>query len=656
MVLFFIFVILLLIPLIKQSNNFFIVIGLTFAIVVILVVEILTLYKIVTSFIASRELAKNSFNVFVEEIMANNNIGIIIYDASQKIIWSSTFIKTKFKGDFINWDIAEFFHKFHFPGSNNYKMDLNQSKIEFYDENSIFEAQFWQASNTVVIRDISTEYLFKTEADEQKIVIGEIEIDNYQLYQSILSEEHFFRINKIIIDTIEEYVRKYNLIYRQYTNGKFIIITNQKVLDNLKEQKFDLFVNLNQKATAIAGVINKLSVSAGFATGWSSLAEQLEQAKKALLQAQSRGGDQIAIFSNNNTPLYYGSNSEIIPDTNRTKVKNIALELQQKLESKEIDKVIIYGHSLADLDAIGASYGIYELAKQYGKEVYIGNNTFDNTAISIFGDFYLDKKELKEAYSIKNMQYLTKITDGNTLVVFVDNSDIMRTDNPDALINSNRNNIFIIDHHRIYKEIDYCPRSNIYIETSASSASEIVTEILAFIQTGKEISRVAAQLLLNGIYLDTNQFSKSISSRTFEAAGFLESKGARGEISGELLKIDEKTKETIAKLLSNLTEVKPGFFLTYSDVEASNDTISIAANEVLKIKGRLASFVVAKLKDAKNPNTYKVSARGNNTNVQIICESIGGGGHFGVAAAVSTEPLEVFVDNIKHAIVATGDK
>ncbi|VEU76182.1 DHH family phosphoesterase [Mycoplasmopsis columboralis] len=637
----------LLIPLVIYRDNTYVLFGLLLGILTVLSVEAAVLYFLISRFVKSRELIRKSFNSFIEDTMANNNIGIIIYDSGQEIVWSSSFLKSKFKNDFIGWTVEDFFNKFH---KDRKKIDLNENRIEFSDSNNIYEAQFWPISSTIVIRDISTEHLFKTEAWEQKPVIGEIEIDNFQLYQSILSEEQFFRINKAVIDTIEDYVKKYNIIYRQYTNGKFIIFANEKTLSQLKQEHFDLFMKLNQRDIAD---VNKLSLSMGFASGWSSLKEQLEQAKKALLQAQSRGGDQVAIFSNTHNPIYFGSNSEIVADNSRTKVKNIALEMKKKLLSDEIDKVIIYGHSIADLDAIGAAYGIYEIAKSFNKKAYIGNITFDNTASLMMNEM---KQVLSEPYSVKTMDVLTKMTNEKTMVVFVDNSDVARTDNPHALVNTDRNNVFVLDHHRVGKSVDYCPRTNVYIDTTASSASEIVTEIISFIENKVNISTTAAQLLLNGIYLDTSQFSKSVSQRAFAAAGYLESKGARGSVAGEILKIDNKTRETVENILKNLTEVKPGFFLAYSNIEASNDTISIAANEVLKIKGRVASFVVAKLKESKVPNTYKLSARGINTNVQIICESVGGGGHFGVAAAVSQEELSVFVDNIRHAIIMTGER
>ncbi|UUM24694.1 DHH family phosphoesterase [Mycoplasma sp. 3686d] len=630
-----------------NADNTYILAWLSLGVLATLAFEAVVLYFILSRFIKSRELIKKSFNSFVENIMTNNNIGIIIYDSGQEIIWSSSFLKSKFKNNFIGWSLDDFFQKFY---GNKKKVDLNENKIEFSENDHIYEAQFWPISNTVVIRDISTENLFKTITAEQKPVIGEIEIDNFQLYQSILSEEQFFKLNKAVIDTIEEYVKKYNMIYRQYTNGKFIVFTNEKTISELIENQFDLFMKINQKEIDNS---YKISLSIGFASGWSSFQKQIEQAKKALLQAQNRGGDQVAIFSNTRNPIYFGSKSEIVSDNSRIKIKNTALELRKKLISNKIDKVIIYGHKMADLDAIGSAYGIYQMAKGFNKKAYIGNFTFDHTTKQMISSM---KSVFERDCLTSNMEHLTRITNENTLVVLVDNSDVLRTDNIEALKNTDRNNVFVLDHHRPGKSIDYCPVTNIYIDTTASSTCEIVTEIISFVENKVSIDQTTAQLLLNGIYLDTNQFAKSVSQRAFSAASYLETKGAKASIAVEILKIDNETRKTIDLILKNLTEVKEGFFLAYSNIEASNDTISIAADEILKIKGRVASFVVAKLKDSKDKTKYKLSARGINTNVQIICESVGGGGHFSSAAAVSNEDLNIFVDNIKHAIVMSGAK
>ncbi|MEE3928192.1 DHH family phosphoesterase [Mycoplasmopsis ciconiae] len=586
-------------------------------------------------------MVKNSFNSFIEDIITNNNFGIITYDNDQKIIWVSSFIKHNLNNDPIGLNVKEFFENY----IKNADDLLTKVSFQFNYKSNYYEAQVWPLKNTISIRDITGEMNIIKESNEQKIVIGEIEIDNYQLYQSILSEEQLFNINKQVINKIEKCAQEqgYNLIYRQYTNGKFIVICNEKTLELLQEQEFKNMLNFDDTTTF--GDQYQLSVSIGFAKGWLSLNDKIDQAKKALLQSKNRGGDQVTIFSNTSAPIYYGSTSVIMSDNSRTQIKLISNLLETKLKSKDVSKVIIYGHNYCDLDSLGSAYALWKIAKNYNKKAYICNITFDTTTEKVIQKYNLRKTDM----FIRPFQ-ANKITDLNTVVIFVDNSAISRTDNPEAINNAKNENIFIFDHHRVGSSVDFCPRSNRYIDPNASSACEIITEIITFMEGKNEIDSTTAQMLMNGIYLDTGQFTKSITPRAFSAASWLESKGARGAISTEILKIDEKTSNLVNELLENIHEVKKGYFLAYKDIEVSNDTISIAADEILKISGRVAGFVVAK---QAGTNNYKLSARGIKTNVQIICEAVGGGGHFGTAAAVTNEPLDIFIDNIKQAIVGS---
>ncbi|WQQ17462.1 DHH family phosphoesterase [Mycoplasmopsis cynos] len=625
------------------DNNKVVSALLAIGILIILLIAVLLGFIAIVQFSQSRELIKNSFNGFIEEIMTKNNIGVCVYDTKQEIVWSSNFIKSTFGRSFIGLKVIDVLLKIdknHNVNTNN----NNQTHFEFQYKEKNYEVQSWPLSNLILIRDITAEAIYKIHTRDQMPVIGEIEIDNLQLYQSILSEEQLFTINKVVIDAINEYTEKYNLIYRQYTNGKFLIFTNEHSLNELIKNSFDLFLQIKNRVNDAS--FNKISISGGFAYGWTSLKKKIEQAKKALVQSQSRGGDQITIYSNVQPPIFLGSNTEILTDNNRTKIKGVARNLEKRLIDPIIDKVFIYGHKWADLDAFGAAYGIYEIAKAFDKEAYIVLETYDNTVAQLVKDVEKNNPDI----FIKS-NYALKITNTNSLIVFVDIADPQRTDNTNAINEVKRDNIFVFDHHRLGKPIDFAPKINCYVETSSSSACEIVTEIMTFLEHRINITNKCAQLLLNGIYLDTIQFSKSVTPRTFDAASWLETRGGNSLKSGELLKFDEETNEKINKILENTLEVKKGFFLAYSDIEATNDEISIAANEILKIKGRVASFVVARL---ENTYTYKLSARGIETNVQIICEAVGGGGHFSIAAAYSDEKLEIFVDNIKHAITTLG--
>ena len=347
---------------------------------------------------------------------------------------------------------------------------------------------------------------------------------------------------------------------------------------------------------------------------------------------------------------HYGSTSEIKINISRTNVKLISQGLVTKLMSHDITRVIIYGHKNADLDAIGSAYGLYVLSKEYNKEAYIQNLTYDETTTRKVNNTFTS--ELKNNIFI-SARKATKLNDDNTLVILTDVADENRIENKNAFKNIKKNNIFVIDHHRILRNPTFLSSNNLYIDSSASSASEIVTEIIALTNNKNKINKTAAQFLLDGIYLDTSMFQKHTSSKTFYACSLLEEWGADAQKSTISLKMSEEIYDKVAQLKSNMQEIKPGYFLSYADIEASNDIIAIAAEEILRVEGRKAAFVVGKL---EGTNRYKLSARGLDTNVQVIAEAVNGGGHFGAAAAESSEPLEVFVDNIKQAIVSVKNE
>lgn len=594
----------------------------------------------VKSFLSTQAIVKKSFNSFIDEIISHNAIGVLIFDSEGQILWTSKFIKNRFGRKWVGSKLTDFFKKF------NINFDSNNISFDFNYKDFSYTVNIWPLENCLSIKDNTLEQRTLQLYEDELTVLGEIEIDNYQLYQSILSEEQLYNVTKEVVIVLDNLVCDYNLVYRQYnTNGKFLIVTNKQALDKMSQVNFKFFDDLH-KALKSQNII--ISVSAGFAYGTKNLWEKMEQAKNALLQAQSRGGDQVAIFSRNNLPRYFGSTSEILPNINRARIKALANWIEKKLLDPKIKRVIAYGHAHADLDAIGSALGVYAIAKTFDKEAYICTMTQDVTTKKAIAKYFGEDNPI----FIKAHQANT-LTDENTLVFLVDNSAPNRTDNPKCVEKAKNTNIFILDHHRLNSSVDFCSKINHHIEPSASSASEIVTELMMFLEKQVKVKKNIAQMLLNGIYLDTLQFQKHVTSRTFEAASWLKNRGADSTESSNSLKIDATTYEKVDQVLKNLEEVKPGFYLAYKDIPLSNDVISIAAEEILRISGRKASFVVAKSEDKKS---YKLSARGIDTNVQIICEAVGGGGHFGTAAAVSKEDLLTFVDNIKQAIVSVKNE
>ncbi len=587
---------------------------------------------------------KKSLNFYFENIVSKSGMGIVVLSSTGKIIWVSDFIASRFDKKIINKQIIEIIPS----------LDIS-TMVEEYEtiisKNSLFyNIKYFPKQLMITFKDITEEQTAINYYELEKTVIGELEIDNFQQFQSILSEEEIFIVQSMAINLLDSVSRKYNLTFRQYVNGKFLLVTNKTNLDKMIATNFFEFDSLKNN-DSLKNI--KVSVSIGFGIGSNKFDKLIEMAKVGIRQSQSRGGDQVTIISEKDKPKYYGSKSEIAINESRTKIKHISQNFKEKLLDQSIQNVIIYGHKYADLDAIGASMAIYEISKYFDKEVYIQNQTFDDTAKKSISKYIPNESKIFISPSKAN-----SMTNKKTLVVVLDCADSSRVENSKVFIKPLPSNVFIFDHHRISKLDETLVDLNVFIESTASSTCEIITELIAFNQMKSILSQNTIQMLLNGLYMDSNQFQKSTSSKTFFAASLLGEWGAKSENSIEILKISNEIDQLIKKILSNLKEIKPGYWLTSYNEVVPSDVVSMAADEILRIDDRRAAFVIAK--QAKQHNlendVFKLSARGIKTNVQVIAEEVGGGGHFSAAAAFSDakskETIEIFTDNVIQAIIS----
>lgn len=593
-----------------------------------------------------KSIADKGINYYFESLLSKFSIGLIIFYPNGKIVWSSNFIDERFGEKIINKDLT------FFNDEINLEENISDFTKIFKKDSLVYRISFFAKDMIMIVQDITQEYSATHFYEIEKIVIGEAEIDNYQLFSSSFSDDELFEVQTSIKQVLDKLSKKYNFAYRQYMESKFLLITNRDNLNKMILNNFDEIVN--KELMKIGNI--KISLSIGFGADTSQFVSLFELAKEALYQSQTRGGDQITVMSTIEKTKRFGSKSEVSVVKSKTKIKNAATNFKVRLQNSKIKNVVVYGHKFADLDAIGAAYAIYEVAKSFGKNVVIQNQTFDQTGQKAI------KKYLPNANEIFSSKVkIKKFKPDETMVVIVDCSEDTRVENPEVFLNTKTENVFIFDHHRVSELDKVVSPLNIYIETSASSASEIITELIQFNEFWHHVSVTGAQLLLNGIYLDTNMFKKSTSSRTFAAASILEDHGARIDEAISLMRISQETNEKIISIVSKCKEVKPGYWISYVEDIVPIDIVSMAADEILKIEGRKAAFVIAQLpkQNANDNNTYKLSARSTNVNVQLIAEAVGGGGHFNSAAAVSDskngEQFKTFVDNVIQAIVSSKE-
>lgn len=619
----------------------------------LVVILILIIYIGLFYFFSYRKnlVIKNNLNNFDSKIISNFGLGLVILSPDEEIIWVSQFILERFGTSVLNkkiWDLIP-----------NFKDDNERSPINrtvLYKNGLSYALEYDYSKKIITLKESTNEQIITSKYFDEKIVIGEMDIDNFQKYQSSFSEEEIFRIISEVNAMLERLVQKYHIMFKQYSNGKYILFVNMSSIKKMTKNKFSEFFEIaNWKEIKD---IN-LSCSVGFGYGSNNFDQLSDTAREALRKAQARGGNQVVLQEIDKKPEFYGSKSEIAVDKNSSLLKMVASNFDKKLKDPNIKNVIIYGHIMADLDAIGAAYAVYNIAKKSKKNAYIQNQIFDKTSKKSLSNFF-KPWEIKSIFITKRKANM--MAGKNTLVVVVDCSTKERVENPRLFYNIKDNNIFIFDHHRVSKINENINIFNVYIESTASSSCEIITELFEFNNYLKYLEARAAQMLLDGIFLDTSKLQKSTSSRTFAAAAKLEDLGANSVASNEILKMTPDELNIISDILKTLQEIKPGYWLAAFDQETPTDIISMASDEILRVSGRKAAFVIAKLPKessfAKN-NIYKMSARGLEVNVQIIAESVGGGGHFSSAAAVSdyeaNESFNSFKDNIIQAIISTNE-
>ncbi len=580
---------------------------------------------------------KQSLEQYMEELISVVGVGTIMFSNNGIIIWTSKFINERFNNSLMGKKIIDI--------HPNFTKEFYSERVNFIFElnNMFYEATVVQESNFIIIKDVSEKKRIKDQYINERTVIGEVDIDNFQEYLSTLPEEDVFAIQAAIIKVLDTLVEEYSIIYRQYVNGKFLIITNAEILQKLEEKKFQDLTHIKTHIK-ISGV--KPTVSAGFGVGSIVASELMKLAKDSISQSQSRGGNQVTVAYPNQDYKHFGAKTETPSSSSRVSITKISKLLFHKLRGPVIKTVFIYGHNMMDLDALGSTYAIYEQAISSGKEAYIVGSIFDNSTRKAIKKFIPNHREVfvKPVFANKTLNKKS------TMVVICDVADPKRTENIRAIQDIPAENIFIFDHHRVSEIPKGVLKEQTHINTAASSASEIVSEVIQFSGLNIKPSTISSQLLLGGIYLDTKIFRKQVSSRTFAAAAWLEKFGAQAQESVDLLKFSEEQSKIINNILLKTQEVKKGFYLAAYDGEAASDITAAAADEILRTQGRVAAFVVTKVPGKK---LFKLSARSAGVNIQIIAEKVGGGGHFAAAAAVSNETLEVFKDNIIQAIVGT---
>lgn len=466
-----------------------------------------------------------------------------------------------------------------------------------------------------------TEILYlKKEWRDNQLVAGLIYMDNYEEALEGLEDVRKSLLIALVDRKITHYFSKYHCILKKLEKDKYLFVVAWKYLEDMKENKFSL---LEETKSVNIGNEMSITVSMGIGVHGDSFGQSYEYARIAMDLALGRGGDQAVLKDKNNVD-YFGGKSHSLEKSTRVKARVKAHALQELIESKE--KVICMGHHLADIDAVGSSIGICRAAWASGKKAYIVLDT-------VIGSIKPLLEKMKQTGEYNELfisgEKALELLDDNTVVCVLDVNRPVMTEYPDLLKKAKR--VVVIDHHRQTNEkIDNAVLS--YVEPYASSACEMVAEILQYYNDGVKLKNIEADAMYAGIVVDTDHFNSKTGIRTFEAAAFLRKSGADAVRVRKLFREDLSDYRVRADAIGNAEIYMEHFAISEcagETVETLNVVAAQAANELLNVNNVQASFVMC----AMNNKIY-ISARSiDEINVQLIMEKLGGGGHMNIAGA-----------------------
>ena len=482
---------------------------------------------------------------------------------------------------------------------------------------------------------------FRSKLESDRAAIVYINIDNYDELITTAPED----LRRLIPAQIDGLLRKWGAAFKSPVistgDDRYVMYTTSEQLNHMIEENFSV---LDEVRNLESKIDFPASISIGIGISNVSLIESTELAEAALELALGRGGDQ-AVVKNDDGTRYYGGTLQSLEKNNRSKPRVIAHAMKALIQ--DADKVFIMGHKWPDMDAFGSALGAYAICKYLKKDAYIVMDKHNEALDTIY-----DRVADTENYNIiKSEKALRMVTDMSLLII-VDTNRPMLVECAE-LADACKTRI-VIDHHRLADD-SYQNSAVAYVESYASSASELMAELMQHFSQKRFINKLEAEAMLAGIMVDSNNFSGRTGVRTFEAASWLKRGGADSTEVKMLFQIRQEDFLSKANAISEAEFAADGVAYTVTEGTTSNTQIINAqvADELMTVKGTKAAFVFGRNERGQTI----VSARSfGDVNVQTLMEKLGGGGHFTAAAVQTNEPLAEVLAHVKKLVKEYFDK
>lgn len=481
-----------------------------------------------------------------------------------------------------------------------------------------------KVSGVLYFFDVSGEYEATVELVTSRPVIGIVSVDNYDDLEDETSESDISHINSFVANFVSEFAGQHAMFSRRVSMDRFYLFTDYTVLEELMNDKFSVIDAFREESKQRQ---LPLTLSMGFSYGDGNHDEIGKVALLNLNLAEVRGGDQVVVKENDETknPVYFGGGSAASIKRTRTRTRAMMTAISDKIRS--VDQVFVVGHKNLDMDALGSAVGMQLFSSNVIENSYA---LYDENQMSPDIEravSFLEKEGVTKLLSVKDAMGMVT---NRSLLILVDHSKTALT------LSKEFYDLFtqtiVIDHHR--RDQDFPDNAVItYIESGASSASELVTELIQFQNSKKNrLSRMQASVLMAGMMLDTKNFTSRVTSRTFDVASYLRTRGSDSIAIQEIAATDFEEYREVNELILQGRKLGSDVLIAEATDSKCYDTVVIskAADAMLAMSGIEASFVLAK----NTQGFISISARSRSKlNVQRIMEELGGGGHFNLAAA-----------------------
>ena len=586
---------------------------------------------------------KNEISQHLQDLTLNVNqaaknsliyspIPLIIVETDGNIVWRSTKFVSEFANIDINNYITELLESINLEITEredkkdksivqNLKIDNKEYKVlgEFVKSGNRERRKQEKYMMILYFLDETESIKLQKEYKDSKACVGIIIIDNYEETIQQVEIDERPQVIAEFEKAIYEWANEYEGILVKSDRDRFVYLFEQRHLEKIKENKFNILdtikdINISSKV--------QLTLSIAISNEGETGKEKYQAALNTMDVVLGRGGDQAAIRENGKYQ-FFGGRVEEVEKRTKVKARIVAHALEELI--KENDQVLIMGHTNPDIDALGSAIGMYRLSKNLGKETYIVANT--NTMALGPVKASLDEENEFDGVIINKEIAEEKINE-KTLLIIVDTHKSSYVEDPALLDKTNQ--IAIIDHHR--RSPDFIQKSILtFHEVYASSASELVTELLQYTNTQIELSKIEAETLYAGIMMDTKNFTFKTGVRTFEAAAYLRKCGIDIIKVKKWFQSDLQTYNKITEIIKTTEVINDTIGIAIYDKEDKEANIICAksADELLTIGNITASFVLG-----NDGEKITVSGRSiGDINVQLILEKMGGGGHITLAGA-----------------------